>query len=102
MATTVITKSSLNVTRGIGTATVVAANSYAEVDYIATMPATFGGITNTNAPSFPDLVIKRTFGPGQAIPASFTIPVVSYNSGSTFSTADITYTISTGVEFSNT
>lgn len=92
---------STKVNRAISGATTVNANCYAMVTYIAT--SFTGGIASTQESSIVPPPITKYFGPGQSIPNTFTSPVYVLKGSPApyFSTSDITYTLSSGVEMVN-
>lgn len=80
---------------------VVPAGHYVEADY------TYASGTNDlgfEGNFFVDGVIKRTFGPGQTVPASVTLRGVRFNANSTgvALTATLTYNLSSGIVYQNT
>ena len=87
------------VNRVISGADTVGTGCYAQVSYVATGSApNYGSSIGTVYPLPP---IVKTFGPGQSIPASFT-QAVPYSIGPGATSVTMTWTLSSGVEFSNT
>jgi len=94
---------SLKVNRAISGATTVNANSYAIVTYSAGAAPSVGA-ANTQNPhnTSPQAEIsERYFGPGQSIPATFTTTFSYYSGANAYTTASITWTLLSGVEFIN-
>ena len=92
---------STKVNRQIVSGTTVNANCYAMVTYIPT--GFSGGISSTSRVAITPEPITRYFGPGQNIPNNFTSPVYLLNSATPpyFDTAQVTYTVLSGVEMIN-
>lgn len=92
--------SSIKVNRAISGADTVNSNCYAEVFYAVTTNTPTASATNYSALHVPPPV-NRIFGPGQTIPATFTVTATSgYNAGWDY--LNVTYTLLSGVEFINT
>ena len=91
------------VNRAISSATTVNSDAYAVVTYIATA---IGQTVNNN--SFGRFVApppaERYFGPGQAIPGTFSTTYWESNgpASQTFSAITVTWTLQSGFEFINT
>ena len=102
MATTVITKSSMNVNRAISAATTVNANCYAIINYVLASQTGLNGSASGTALLGGDSNITRYFGPGRTVPSSFTVSTFQALGGSGVSTVTLTYAILEGVEFINT
>lgn len=90
---------STKVNRAITGATTVSAGAYAVVDYVPTAITDSGTTSGFNPLAFPP--VTRNFGPGQSVPASFTINVFApyVNNHLTYT---LTYTLSSGYEMINT
>lgn len=93
--------SSIKVNRAISGADTVNSNCYAEVSYaVTTNTPTTAASANFNSLEIPPM-FTRIFGPGQTIPATFTVTATSgYNAGWDY--LSVTYTLLSGVEFINT
>jgi len=93
------------INRAISGATTVAANGFAVVTYAGTSPGANGTVSAVGGGSVPIQPVTRYFGPGAAIPLTFT--TASYNfdnvsAGSIVTTVfNITWTLLSGVEFIN-
>lgn len=88
------------VNRAIGGADTVSAGAYAVVSYI---PTGISGLAPDGDGGFCPPPVTRYFGPGQAIPASFTSQAYQINQTvSPWHTVNtITYSLASGVEFIN-
>lgn len=94
----------MKVNRAITGATTVTANSYAVVTYVRTNQVLSLSLSADGYFSRDDAAITRSFGPGQSIPASFTVAGQTYirGSGSLENSVTSTYTLQSGYEIINT
>jgi hypothetical protein len=92
----------MKVNRAITGATTVNANAYAMVNYRATSNSSTNGSADGSTYQWvPELT--KYFGPGQSIPASFSVQIgVAIETSSNTGTSSVTYSISSGVELINT